>query len=111
MSSKGKRQVASSIGRELAAALEGSIAAGKDAAVRDAEKAARAAGEAAQDARGAVRLGREFGERTYNTVAAMLERHAKETRAVVGRGVMICSFLALLELIPFLLLLWAVFRE
>lgn len=111
MSSKGKQQVVSSFGRELAAALEGSIAAGKDAAVQQAEKAAGEANAAAKEARDAVKLGRELSERTYNAVAAMLERHAKETRAVVGRGVILCSFLALLELVPFLLLLWAVFRE
>lgn len=110
MSSKGKQQMVSSLGRELAAALEGSIAAGKDAAVRDAEKAARAAEAVANEARDAVKLGRELSERTYNAVAAMLERHMNETREVVGRGVLVCSLLAAAAVLPWLVwlgtLLW-----
>ena len=48
MSSKGKQQVVSSLGRELAVALEGSIAAAKDAAVLEAE-AARDEAQVARD--------------------------------------------------------------
>ena len=54
MSSKGKQQVVSGIGRELAIAIEGSIAAGKDAAVLEAEAArnkAQVAARAAEAAR------------------------------------------------------------
>ena len=54
MSSKGKQQVVGGIGRELAVALEGSIAAGKDAAVQEAEAArdkAQVASEVAEEAR------------------------------------------------------------
>lgn len=48
MSSKGKQQVVSSLGRELAVALEGSIAAAKDAAELEAE-AARDEAQVARD--------------------------------------------------------------
>lgn len=121
MSSKGKQQVVSSFGRELAAALEGSIAAGKDAAVQQAEKAAGEARAAANRARQDGMLAQKMRDEmctevtkvltVKSSISSMLERNAKETRAVVGRGVMLCAFIAVLELIPFLLLLWAVFRE
>ena len=53
MSSKGKQQVVSGIGRELAIAIEGSIAAAKDAAVQLSEKAAGEAQVAARAAEAA----------------------------------------------------------
>lgn len=121
MSSKGKQQVASSIGRELAAALEGSIAAGKDAAVQAAEKAAgearAAANRAMQDGMLAQKMRNEMCTEVTkvltvkSSISSMLERNAKETRAVVGRGVVLCAFLAVLELVPFLLLLWLSFGD
>ena len=104
MSSKGKQRMVSSLGRELSVALEGSIAAGKDAAVRDAEKAR-------DDAQGAARAALEHAQAAAKqsskdklAIAAMLEEHALETRGVVGRGVVLCAGIALLELVP--LLLW-----
>lgn len=93
MSSKGKQRMVSSLGREFSVALEGSIAAGKDAAVRDAEKARDYAQAAAKQS-----------SKDKLAIAAMLEEHALETRGVVGRGVMLCAGIALLELVP--LLLW-----
>ena len=121
MSSKRKQQVVSSFGRELAAALEGSIAAGKDAAVQAAEKAAReawaAAHRASQDGMLAQKMRDEMCTEVTkvlsvkSSISSMLERNAKETRAVVGRGVVLCAFLAVLELIPFLLLLWLSFGD
>lgn len=76
MSSKGRQQVMGGLGRELAAALEGSVAAAREA----------------QE----VRL----------QIVALLERHAAESRRVVGRGVLWGAFIALLVLVPMLALLW-----
>lgn len=99
MSSKGKQRMESSLGRELSVALEGSIASGKDAAVRAAEKAR-------DDAQGAARAALEHAQAAAKqsskdklAIAAMLEEHALETR-----GVVLCAGIALLELVP--LLLW-----
>lgn len=106
MSSKGRQQVMGGLGRELAVALEGSVAAGKDAAVQAAEKARDEAAAAARDARECHRQSvRLFGEARLQ-INAMLEQHAAETSRVVGRGVMCCAFIALLELVPLLILLW-----
>lgn len=76
-------------------------------AVKQAERARDEAREMVDDVRVAVKTGRELSERTYNAVADMLERHAKETQKVVTRGVVFCAGIAVLELVPLLVLLWA----
>ena len=76
MSSKGKQQVVGGIGRELAAALEGSIAAGKDAAVQLSEKAAgeaQVAARAAEAARDKAQVAAEVAEEARDEAAVFAD--------------------------------------
>ena len=102
MSSKGKQQVVSGIGRELAVALEGSIAAGKDAAVQQAEKAAgeaQVAARAAEAARDAAQVSRDEAAVFAVAVdvrARLLRREVLRLSLVVAGAVLLADALVAL---------------
>lgn len=108
MSSKGKQQVMSGLGRELSVALEGSIAAGKDAAVQAAEAAAR-------KSQGWAVQAKEMRDAALKAASeAVIHNKASwgakaEADAACARAVLLCACIALCELIPALLVLYFLF--
>lgn len=84
-----------------------------ESARADAQEACDKAMQYRDDAQGAARAALEHVQTAAKqsgkdklAISAMLEEHALETRGVVGRGVMLCAGIALLELVPLLLLLY-----
>lgn len=102
MSSKGKQQVVSGIGRELAVALEGSIAAGKDAAVLEAEAArgkAQVAARAAEAARDEAQVARDEAAVFADAVdvrARLLRREVLRLSLAVAGAVLLADALVAL---------------
>ena len=95
MSSKGKQQVVGGIGRELAAALEGSIAAGKDAAVLEAEAARNKAQVAARAAEAARDEAAVFAD-AVDVRARLLRRDVLRLSLAVAGAVLLADALVAL---------------
>ncbi len=95
MSSKGKQQVVGGIGRELAVALEGSIAAGKDAAVLEAEAARNKAQVAARAAEAARDEAAVFAD-AVDVRARLLRREVLRLSLAVAGAVLLADALVAL---------------
>ena len=95
MSSKGKQQVVSGLGRELAVALEGSIAAGKDAAVLEAEAARNKAQVAARAAEAARDEAAVFAD-AVDVRARLLRREVLRLSLAVAGAVLLADALVAL---------------